>query len=90
MGRMDSLGWRIFAILYAWTIGLVIGLAIITAATLFAVVDIVNALAGNTTFYQELTLTIALSKSIKWWANLHRFAFLGTGPGFDPAPDVVF
>lgn len=87
---MNGLGWRLFAIVYAWTIGLLIGLAIIVAATIYAVVDIVNALAGNGTFWQEFTLFLAISESLKWQYNLHQYAFLGAGPGFDPAPDVDF
>lgn len=87
---MKGLGWRLFALIYAWTIGALIGLVIIIAATLYAVVDLANALLGNSTFWNEFTLFMAISESLSWQADLHRYAFLGDGPGFDPAPDVAF
>ncbi len=86
----DSKGWRAFALVYTYTFGLLISAVIVLIGTLYAVIDLVNALAGNSTFYKEFKLFMALTGSLKWMANLHRYAILGQGPGFEPLPDIDF
>lgn len=68
---------RIAAVAWAWTGGAIIGLVVVSVGTLYGLWDVFLRLFGKSA--GSLFLFGAISDTLKWWYDLHRFAFLGTG-----------
>lgn len=90
MGYAKSACSRALAFVWAWTVGLFVLALVLVFGTGYLIVDVSNDLVGNHSFWKEYYLFINLSNSISWLANLNRYAFVGSGPGFKPAPDLEF
>lgn len=86
---MKGIVGRILALIWAWTGGAILGLAIMAIGTLYAIVDIISRLigfgrAGGVVFRG------GMSDTLQWWAGQNSYAILGTGKGFDPLPPFNF
>lgn len=79
--RLSEKNWwsRIVAILYAWTLGAIIGVVFLTLAFLYGILGTVLRLfdAGNQT---DIPFWKPVKSTVSWWVALHLYALTGNAP----------
>lgn len=89
MSKRTEAGWRIIALLWAWTLGGLLAGVVSFLGLILGVVDIILQLVLGTDAISRTGFTMtAISESLMWWADLNVFAFTGKGGGFEWLPSL--
>lgn len=78
---------RLAAIAYAWTLGLVVGVIVVTLGLTYAFIGSFMKLFGVGN-QADLPLWKPIKTTFQWWFGLHDHAISGTGV-WDPAPPIL-
>jgi len=75
---------RLFAILYVWTVGLVLLTLVMAIGTVFALADVVTPNDPSVTF------RVGLRKDIRWFRSLNGYAVFGGWRELDLLPPADY
>lgn len=86
MASARTIFWRIIALVWAWSIGALIGAVVMIVGTLYAILDIILLALGSSG--KRTPLSGPVKRTLMWWFQLHKYAF-GFADGFELLPDVT-